>query len=150
MKESERDLLGDKNRRRFFRHACDASIRGSFDYDRKERYDRRVHRGYLKSDVIAQSHVRVLNISEGGLALVSKYLVVKGAVASLKIDTAFGTTIRARARVSWIKRMRTMTEAYAVGFEFLDMSREDARNLNSLLRTLHKGSPHEKSSSGRS
>ena len=149
MKESEKSLLGDKNRRRFFRHACDASIKGAFEYDRKEKWDRRVHRGYFKSEVVAQSHVRVLNISEGGIALVSRFPVVIGAVASLRIETAFDMTIHAQARVSWIKRMKTMAEAYAVGFEFLEMSREDARDLNNLLKILQKASPQKKLPSGR-
>jgi c-di-GMP-binding flagellar brake protein YcgR len=149
MKESEKSLLGDKNRRRFFRHACDASIKSAFEYDRKEKWDVRIRRGYLKSDVIGQSHVRVLNISEGGIALVSRFPVAKGAVASLKIETAFDTTIHAQARVSWARRMKTMREAYAVGLEFVEMSRENVRNLNNLLKTLQKASPKEKHPSGR-
>jgi hypothetical protein len=69
MKASETSLLGDRNRRRFFRHACDASVRGAFEYDRNEKWDRRVRQGYLKSEIVAQSHMRVLNNSEGGIAL---------------------------------------------------------------------------------
>ena len=144
MKKSERALLGDRNRRRFFRHACDASVRGAFEYDRNEKWDRRVRQGYLKSEIVAQSHMRVLNISEGGIALISRFPMVKGAVAFLKVETAFGTTIRARARVCWVKRMKTMTDAYAVGFEFSEMSREDARGLSSLLKTLQKRLPQQK------
>lgn len=133
---SEKSLLGDKKRRNFFRHACDASVTTAFEYDREEKWNRDVHSGYLKSEAIGQSGLRVLNISKGGIALVSRFPAIKGAVVSLKISTAFNTTIRAQARVVWAKRPKTYMEAYVLGFEFLDMPREDAKHLNSLLKML--------------
>jgi hypothetical protein len=137
----EKSLLGDKKRRNFFRHACDASVTSAFEYDSKDKWNRDVHSGYLKSEAIGQSGLRVLNISEGGIALISRFPALKGAVVSLKISTAFDTTIRAQARVVWAKRPKTYVEAYVLAFEFLDMSREDARNLNNLLKMLRKTAP---------
>ncbi len=99
MKDSEKELLGDKSRRRFFRHTCDASMRGDLEYDRSDKWSRDVRLGYLKSAAIAQSSLQVLNISEGGVALVSQYPAVKKAIVSLKILTAFDSTIRAKGRV---------------------------------------------------
>lgn len=128
MTESDKDLLGDKDRRRFFRHTCDATVSSSFEYDA----------GYLKSKSIGQNNLRVLNLSRGGIALVSQFPVLKEAVVILKISTAFDTAIRAQARARWSKRLKTSHEAYAVGFEFVKMSREDSRNLNRFLKVLEK------------
>ena len=143
MKEAEKKLLGDKSRRRFFRHVCDASITGVFEYDRKERWSRDVRLGYLRSEAIGQSRLRVLNISEGGIALVSQFPVLKGAVVSLRISTAFNTTIRVKARARWSKKLKTSGEAYAVGFGFMEMSRGDKRNLRDLLNVLQKQSSEQ-------
>jgi len=119
MKDLDKELLGDKNRRRFFRHTCNASIMGAFEYDRSNKWSRNVRLGYLKSDAIAQSRLRVLNISRSGIALVSKYPGVKNAVISLKISTAFDKVIRSKARVRWCKRLKTGAEAFALGLEFV-------------------------------
>jgi hypothetical protein len=126
-------LLGDKDRRRFFRHACTASLEGVFEYDRTDKWSGRVRRGYLKTDALAQRHLRVFNISEGGAAVVSEYPVSKGATISLKISTAFDTSFQARARVAWTKRLKHSADAYAVGLEFVEMSRADTRKLKELL-----------------
>ena len=138
MTDSKESPLGSKNRRHFFRHACDASLTGAFEYDRKEKWSRTVRSGYLKSEAIAQNHLRVLNIGKDGIALVSRYPVVKGAVVSLKISTAFDMTIRAEVRAKWSKRLKSPVEAYAVGFKFLKMSRANARNLKELLKVFEK------------
>ncbi len=130
MTESDKKLLGDKERRRFFRYTCDASVSSSFEYDA----------GYLKSKSIGQNNLRVLNLSRGGIALVSQFPVLKEAVVTLKISTAFDTVIRAQARARWSKRLKTSHEAYAVGFEFVKMSREDSGNLNHFLKVLDKSS----------
>ena len=95
--------------------------------------------GYLKSDAVAQNHLPVLNISKGGIALVSKYLAVKDAAITIRISTAFNTTIRATARVRWSKRLKGSTEAYAVGCEFTEIFRSDARTLKDLLRIFEQG-----------
>lgn len=138
-------LLGDKNRRHFFRHACDASIKGAFEYDRSNKWSRRIRQGYLKSDAVAQSHLRVLNISGGGAALVSQYPVNKGATISLKISTAFNMAIQAQARVVWSKRLKnSAAEAYAVGLEFVKLSRADTRKLKELLKIFQQTSSSQK------
>jgi hypothetical protein len=59
-------------------------------------------------------------------------------MVSAKMSTAFNTTIRAQARAMQSTRLRTFTGAYAVGLEFVEMSRGDARNFNALLRMLQK------------
>ena len=146
MKEAEKELLGDKSRRRFFRHVCDASITGVFEYDREERWNRDVRSGYLRSEAIGQSRLRVLNVSEGGIALVSRFPVLKSAVVSLRISTAFNTTIQMKARARWSKKLKTSGEAYAVGLEFLEMSRGDARNLKELLNVLQRQSSEQRTS----
>jgi len=140
MKESDKELLGNSSRRRFFRHACDASIKGAFEYDRSNKWSRDVRLGYLKSDAVAQSRLPVLNISKGGIALVSKYPVVKDAAIVIRISTAFSTTINATGRVRWSKRLKGSAEAYAVGCEFIEISRSDARSLKDLLRICEQGS----------
>jgi hypothetical protein len=132
--------LGDKNRRHFFRHACDASVTTAFEYDREDRWNRSVHAGYLKSEAVSQSHLRVLNVSEGGIALVSRFPAVKGASLSVTIRTAFDTKIRARTRVAWIKRLKDSANTYILGLEFRDMSREDAKYLDGLLKVLQQSS----------
>jgi len=139
------DMLGDKNRRRFFRHACDVSLKGTFEYDRSNKWSRDIRLGYLKSDMLPQSHLRVLNISQGGIALVSQYPAAKDTIVSLKITTAFDTIIRAKARVAWSKRLKKSTEAYAIGLEFEEMSRGDTRNLKELLRIFQHTRSGEKS-----
>ena len=138
MKDSEKELLGDKSRRRFFRHTCDASMRGDLEYDRSDKWSRDVRLGYLKSAVVAQSSLQVLNISEGGIALVSQYPAVKKAIVSLKILTAFDSTIRIKGRVKWSKRLKKSSEAYVIGCEFVKMSRSDERNLKELLRIFEQ------------
>ncbi len=140
MKKSDKELLGDSSRRRFFRHACNASFKGAFEYDRSDKWSRDVRVGYLKSDAVAQSHLPVLNISKGGIALVSQYPVVKDAAINIRISTAFNSTIRALARVRWSKRLKGSAEAYAVGCEFIKISRSDARNLKDLLRIFDQSS----------
>ena len=144
MKEADKELLGDRKRRRFFRHACDASLKGAFKYDRSDKWSRNVREGYLKSDAIAQSHLPVLNVSMGGIALVSKYPAVKDAVITVKISTAFNTTIRAKARVKWSKRLKIKGEAHAVGCEFIEMSRADTRNLKDLLKIFEQTAAAQK------
>ncbi len=144
MSGSGSDLVGDKMRRRFFRHTCDASLKGSFEYDRSEKWRGYIRMGYLKSDSIGQSHLRVLNISPGGIALVSQYPANKDAMVTLKISTAFNTTIRAQARVAWSKRLKKHSEAYAVGLEFVKMSRADSRNLKELLKIFQQTASGEK------
>ncbi|MBI4831580.1 MAG: PilZ domain-containing protein [Candidatus Lindowbacteria bacterium] len=147
MTHTEKDLLGDKNRRRFFRHACDASVTTAFEYDRKDRWNRNLHAGYLKSDAVGQSHLRVLNVSEGGIALLSRFPAAKGAALSVRIRTAFDTEIRARARVAWAKRLKGSTDTHVLGLQFTDMSREDARNLEDLLKVLEESRPSRARSS---
>ncbi|RJP64438.1 MAG: PilZ domain-containing protein [Candidatus Abyssobacteria bacterium SURF_17] len=137
----ERSLLGDKNRRHFFRHSCDASVTTAFEYDREDKWNRNVRKGYLRSDAIGQTRLQVLNISEGGAAIVSRFPAVKGALVSLRISTAFDTTIRATARVAWVKRPRMLPDCYVLGLEFVQMSRDDVRKLNDFLRLLPEPSP---------
>ncbi|MBI5114922.1 PilZ domain-containing protein [Candidatus Poribacteria bacterium] len=140
-----KDLLGNKNRRHFFRHACDASVTTAFEYDREDKWNRGVHAGYLKSEAVGQSHLRVLNVSEGGVALVSRFPAVKGASLSVTIRTAFDTEIRARARVAWVKRLKDSADTYILGLEFADISREDAKYLDDLLKVLQQSSPQQES-----
>lgn len=144
MKKADKELLGDKKRRRFFRHACDASLKGAFEYDRSDKWSSNVRVGYLRSDAVAQSHLPVLNVSMGGIALVSKYPAAKGAVISVKISTAFNTTIRAKARVKWSKRLKKKDEAHAIGCEFVEMSRADTRNLKDLLKIFEQTAAAQK------
>jgi hypothetical protein len=80
----------------------------------------------------------VLNISKGGIALVSQYPAVKDAAITIRISTAFNTAICATARVRWSKRLKGSAEAYAVGCEFIKISRSDARNLKDLLRIFEQ------------
>ncbi len=143
-------LLGDKNRRRFFRHACTASLRGDFEYDRSDKWSGRVRQGYLKTDALAQRHLRVFNIGEGGAAIVSQYPVSKGATISLKISTAFDTSFQARARVAWTKRLKHSAGGYAVGLEFVEMSRADTRKLKELLDIFDQTSSSRQAGSERS
>jgi hypothetical protein len=138
MKESDKKLLGDKKRRRFFRHACDASLRGAFEYDKSDKWSSNRREGYLKSDAVAQSHLPVLNISSGGIALVSQYAAVKGAIISIKVTTAFNTTICAKARVKWSRPIRKSSETHAIGCEFVEISRADTRNLKDLLKIFEQ------------
>jgi hypothetical protein len=132
------ELLGDKNRRRYFRHVCDASIEGAFEYDRTDKWNVGLRSGYLKSEAIGQSRLRVLNMSEGGISLISRYPVAKNAVLFLKITTAFNTTIRAEARVVWRKRVKASTEQYAIGMEFIEISYSDMHSLKDLLRVIDR------------
>ena len=136
MKDSAEGILGDKSRRRFFRYTCDASMNTSIEYDE----------GSLKSKAIGQSQLRVLNVSKGGVAIISKFPVVKETVVFLKISTVFNTTIRTRACARWSKRLKTQEEAYAIGFEFVKMSRGDSRNLKEFLKVLQESSAKESSS----
>ncbi len=144
MKEMDKKLLGDKKRRRFFRHACDASLKGSFEYDRSDKWNRNVRAGYLKSDVVAQSHLPVLNISKGGIAIISQYPAVKNAVISIKVTTAFNTTIRAKARVKWSKSIKKDGAAHVIGCEFVEISRADTRNLKDLLKIFDQTASAQK------
>lgn len=138
----EKSLLGDKTRRHFFRHSCEASVTSAFEYDRKNKWDASSHAGYLTSKLIGQSGLRVLNITHEGIALVSRFSATKGAIVSLKVSTAFNMTIRAQAHMVWVKRPKEPLDTYVLAFEFLQMSREDARHLNSLLKMLEDSSDH--------
>jgi len=62
-------LLGDKNRRRFFRHACTASLRGDFEYDRSDKWSGRVRQGYLKTDALAQRHLSPRGVEQAAETL---------------------------------------------------------------------------------
>jgi hypothetical protein len=147
MKEADKKLLGDKKRRRFFRHACDASLRGAFEYDRSDKWSVKRREGYLKSDAVAQSHLPVLNISSGGIALVSQYPALKDAIISIKVTTAFNTTIRATARVKWSKPLKKNKKGHAIGCEFVEISRADARNLKDLLKIFEQTASAQKTRS---
>ncbi len=78
----------------------------------------------------------ITNISLGGVRIYSDERMDAGQEVELEFFLPAGSTVRAKARVIWIKELPPGAPGiYDVGLEFLELSRKAEKELSQVLKT---------------
>lgn len=120
-------LVRDRKLRQAIRHTCKAVI--NLDISHKSGIsdewttDRQTLRG------------RVLDLSEGGASLFTKYELQPGAKFMLGVKIYDGSIIEAQAQVRWSK-YKEAKDGYATGAEFTQIDAKNLKRLKTFLTEL--------------
>ena len=117
-------LVRDRRLRQAIRHTCKAEIEIEISHAPGDSQEWTTDSQRLRG--------RVLDLSEGGVFLFTKYELKPGAQFKLGVKIYDGSTIEAQAEVRWSKFKETKG-GYATGAEFIDI---DDRNKNKLRTFL--------------
>jgi c-di-GMP-binding flagellar brake protein YcgR len=101
----------------------------------KRKYPRVVTPVFYKTPDILGPKRRVSDLSLGGVRIYSDERLEVGGRLELKFFLPDGSTVKAAAKVVWIKEMPEGTEAvYDVGMEFVELSEAATEKLKAVLK----------------
>ncbi len=120
-------LVRDRKLRQAIRHTCKAVIKLDISHKSHELDDWTTDQQTLRG--------RVLDLSEGGASIFTKYELKPGAEFLLGVKIYDGTTIEAKAKVRWSK-FKQAKDGYATGAEFTQVDRKNTARLKTFLKEL--------------
>ncbi len=120
-------LVRQRKMRRAIRHTCKAVLQMPVAHAAGETQDWQTDRHDLKA--------RVLDLSEGGAALFSKYELRPGHRLHIAIKLYDGQAIEAEVEVRWAK-YKDQKEGWAVGLQFTDIDAKNQKRLDTFLAEL--------------
>ncbi len=120
-------LVRDRRLRHAIRHTCKAEIEIEVSHAPGDSQEWTTDSQRLRG--------RVLDLSEGGVFLFTKYELKPGARIKLGVKIYDGSTIDAEAEVRWSK-FKEAKNGYATGAEFVSMDDKNQNKLRTFLSEL--------------
>ncbi len=120
-------LVRDRRLRQAIRHTCKAEIQIEVSHAPGDSQEWTTETQKLRG--------RVMDMSEGGVFLFTKYELKPGAQFKLGVKIYDGSTIEAHAEVRWSK-FKEAKDGYATGAEFIDIDDRNQQRLRTFLSEL--------------
>ena len=120
-------LVRDRRLRQAIRHTCKAELEVEISHSPGGSQEWTTDTQRMRG--------RVLDMSEGGVFLFTKYKLKPGAQFKLGVKIYDGSTIEAQAEVRWSK-FKEAKDGYATGAEFINMDDKNQNRLRTFLSEL--------------
>ena len=120
-------LVRDRRLRQAIRHTCKAELEVEISHSPGGSQEWTTDTQRMRG--------RVLDMSEGGVFLFTKYELKPGAQFKLGVKIYDGSTIEAQAEVRWSK-FKEAKDGYATGAEFINMDDKNQNRLRTFLSEL--------------
>ena len=124
---SPAQLVRQRRLRQAIRHTCKAVVNLDISYKAGSSEEWTTDTQTLRG--------RVLDLSEDGILLFTKYELKPGAEFKLGVKIYDGSTIQAQARVRWSK-YKEAKDGYATGAEFTQVGEKNMGRLKTFLKEL--------------
>lgn len=120
-------LVHQRKKRRAIRHTCKATLKVDVMHSSDPNYKPELDQVELRG--------RILDLSEGGTSVFTKYDIPTGYKLTINLTIYDGSIIEAIGMVRWSKP-KEAKKGYALGIEFVDLNSKTEKRLNAFLTEL--------------